>query len=129
MRGKKTGGRKPGVKNRITVEMSTVLRKLKFDPVTWAVRVARGDELFKTPVYRGRELGSEIMELPAPPEVRAKAALSLLPYVHPQRKAIEFRTKDGETLIDSFKGAVTPRKVRGPVTPKEGDEEPIPKLN
>src|SRR3989304_1902918 len=79
-------GRKAGTPNKRTVALEERLGELGFDPLEFAVGVARGDLLFDTLVFQGKDAGTVVRALPAPSKVRVRAGLALMKYVYPRRK-------------------------------------------
>lgn len=79
--------------------MEERLKELNFDAIEFAVKVATGEMLFPTLVSLGKDEGQELQQLPASPEVRTKVALSLLPYMHATKKAVELSNAAGEDFV------------------------------
>lgn len=90
-KGRKTGGRRPGAKNKKTLVVEQQIKALLpdgTDPITFFTQVLRD----KT----------------APYEVRERAAEKLAPYVHPKLASIEARTggKTHEQRLAELQGMV-----------------------
>lgn len=67
--GRKTGGRKKGVPNRITIEVAEQLRALGCDPITGIAKMA--------------------MDENNSPELRGRLYMELAQYVAPKRRTVE----------------------------------------
>lgn len=76
--GKKTGGRKKGVRNKRTEARETIIAKAKITPLEYMLQVLE-DEL-------------------ADPQDRRWAAKEAAPYVHAKLASVEVGNKKGETF-------------------------------
>ena len=98
----KTGGRKPGVPNRTTVETRSYIQQ-RADPVEFLCRVALGLQ-----VEAAAEPGSREKTLVRPTlEQRVDAAKVLARKILPDMKAVE-HTGDSSPFVFQFVGVVAP---------------------
>lgn len=111
--GKKTGGRRKGVPNKITQDLAKQLDELGFNPASELVQIfldakeeyARSAEIYdaiqdariaadvKTPL---KDTAPEYLK------IAASACADLMQYVYPKRKAIEHTGANGSDLFGSF---------------------------
>lgn len=74
-KGRKTGGRAKGVKNRATLDVEAKLKRLGCDPIAGMAAIA--------------------LDVASPPELRARMFSELAQYIAPKRKATEITGAEG----------------------------------
>ena len=85
--GERRGGRAKGVKNKGTIEVEAILRRVGCNPIEGMAMMARGlDPETKQPAVISME-------------IRSKMHSELAQYVAPKRKAVEHSGPDGAPLV------------------------------
>jgi hypothetical protein len=88
-KGRKTGGRRPGSRNKATAAKAAAIARSGLTPLDYMLSIMRSES--------------------QPSDIRLDAAKSAAPYVHPKLAAIEHTGKGGEPLIPEAN--VTEREV------------------
>lgn len=98
----KTGGRKKGTPNAITLDLIQTLRAKGFDPVAELIEVHReAMNLYHDKCKKQKGFGAGPCL-----DTAARAAGDLMQYVYPKRKAVELTGADGANLFQSFSDMV-----------------------
>lgn len=102
-KGKKTGGRIAGTRNKDRVHVFEVARKLKVDPFEILLHFARGDWQAlgykdKCEIVAYSKSGEPIIKDVISAGLRATCASDACEYLYPKLKAIEHTGKDGEPI-------------------------------
>lgn len=105
----KNGGRKKGTPNKDCIPAQELCEKLGIDPLEVLLRATAGDweglgytSEMVTKIIDGAPVYVERIPL----EMRVNAARAALPYIRPQRKAIEWKGNDGESPFGALAEAM-----------------------
>jgi len=113
----KTGGRKAGTPNRLTLDLIETLQEKGFDPAAELIRVNieawkeynRASEIFDA--IQDKRIAYDLVPLTESEastylKIAQDSAKDLMKYVYPQRKAVELSGQNGKDLFQSFNDLV-----------------------